>query len=134
MRSSGPLLLGVLVVLGYLPALYYHFERPRLERERDRLVASAPTTTEGRLEQWRRYGDPMIHRRLAEVGRYSAEKPWLVTHAVRLAGKEVEFHGVRADLLPRAITRQEGATIVIELPAPVALGRGVLEGDEGKGN
>lgn len=138
-RCSGLWMLGLLVLLGFMPAIYYFYKRPRLEREREAALAAAPSTLAARLEQWKLFGDPMIHRRLAVVGRFSAEKPWLVTHAVP-AGAGVfntvpaeagtfDFFGVPADLLPHEITRREGPTIVLELPAPRWLGRGKLDGD-----
>jgi hypothetical protein len=130
-RRSGLLMLGLLVLLGFLPAAYYFYKRPRLERERAAALAAAPNTLSARLEQWKRFGDPMIHRRLAVVGRFSADKPWLVTHVIRAEGGGFDFFGVPADLLPNEITRLEGSTIVLELPAPRWLGRGTMQGDSG---
>ena len=77
-------------------------------------------------------GAPQIHHRLAQFAQFDPpERPWLVTHA--LAGGEgelPELWGIDCAALPQELSHLEGLTLVIELPAPRALGRANLGGDQ----
>ncbi len=131
-RARGVVVLLGIVLLGLLSgAAYYHYQRPKLAAERERLLASAPTTPEGRLELWHRFGAPSIHRRLCQVARFSSELPWLVTHAVAAGpAGEAELWGIDCSRLGSVVSRVEGLAVVIELPAPAALGRAPLTAEQ----
>lgn len=128
-RANGILVLLGIIALGLATgAGYYAYKRPRLERERAAVLASAPTTLEERLEQWLVFGGPQIHHRLSRFARFSAECPWLVTHAVASAdGGPPTVWGIDCQTLPQDMARLEGTTVVVELPAPVPLGRVELD-------
>jgi hypothetical protein len=119
----------LVVILGYL-----HWKAPEVRAildERRSEIAAAPSTREGRLAQWRKFGDAQIHNRL-EMMRFSTEKPWLVAHAIRAAGDaatECEFYGIDLASMPRELTRIADLTIVVRLPRARSLGRGELTGD-----
>ena len=128
-RPSGILVLLAIIALGLgTGAGYYAWKRPKLEREREALLAAAPTGLDERLEQWLVFGGPQIHHRLSRFARFSAECPWLVTHSVAAAdGGPPTVWGIDCEKLPQDMARREGATVVVELPAPVPLGRVVLD-------
>ncbi len=128
-RPRGLLVLFCIVLVGLATgAGYYAAERPRLERRRAAILAAAPTTLEGRLDQWLVYGAPQIHHRLARFARFSDACPWIVTHRVAAPDGGVPVvWGVDCASLPQELARREGAAIVVELPAPVALARAELD-------
>ena len=130
MRPPGLLLLAGIVLLGLgSGAAYYHFKQPKLAAELEARIAAAPKTPEGRLEQWLLVGGPQIHHRLSRFGRFSTERPWLVTHAVDDGdGRPPVLWGIDCDALPQGIAHLEGLTVVVELPAPRPLGRAPLAG------
>jgi len=70
---------------------------------------------------------PNLHRRLTEIGRFSAAEPWLVTHALRLPDGGVDFYGLACDEIPRNLAHLEGLELVVELGAPHRLGPGDLD-------
>jgi hypothetical protein len=95
-------------------------------------LAQAPTTPAERAALWLRYGGPQIHHRLAVVGRFAPERPWLVTHAVARAAGEPELWGIDCAALTPELARLEGLTVVVELPAPRVLARAALTGEPGQ--
>jgi hypothetical protein len=119
----------LVVILGYL-----RWKAPEVRAildERRREIAAAPSTLEGRLAEWRKFGDAQIHNRL-EMMRFSTSQPWLVAYAIRSEGdaaETCEFHGIDLATMPRELTRIEGLTIVVRLPSARSLGRGELTGD-----
>lgn len=125
---AGLVVLGVGVTAGYLA--WKAPEVGAIIAGRKRAIAEAPKTTEGRLVNWLVFGAPQIHHRL-EIMRFSAEEPWLVTHAVRVAGDDPEdlrIHGIDLSKMPRDVAKIEGTLVRVKLPAPVLLGRGALHG------
>lgn len=133
-RARGLLVMGALVVAGVgVTAGYLAWKAPEVGKiiaDRKRAIAEAPKTAEARLANWIVFGAPQIHHRL-EIMRYSADQPWLVTHAVRVAGDDperVEIHGIDLSALPRDVARVEGTTIRVHLPRPVLLTTGPLTG------
>jgi hypothetical protein len=134
-RARGLLVLAVLVATGVgVTAGYLQLEAPEVGEiiaNRKREIALAPKTPEGRLEQWLVFGAPQIHHRM-QMMRFSAEQPWLVTHAVRLDGEDADqlaIHGIDLSELPREIARIEGLDVHVKLPLPRRLGTGPLRGD-----
>ena len=133
-RARGLLVMGGLVVLGVgVTAGYLAWKAPEVGAiiaGRKRAIAEAPKTPEGRLSNWLVFGAPQIHHRL-EIMRFSAEEPWLVTHAVRVAGDDPEdlrIHGIDLSSLPRDVARLDGKVVRVKLPRPTLLGRGSLHG------
>jgi hypothetical protein len=131
-RPSGLWILAGIVVIGLLSgAGLFHSRRSAANAalaEREKQRAAAPHGPEERLVLWAQFGAPQIHHRLAEVARFSPERPWLVTHAVAdPAGGDPELWGIDCtELDPERLTRVEGLTAVVELPHPRALGRVAL--------
>jgi hypothetical protein len=133
-RARGLLVMGALVVAGVgVTAGYLAWKAPEVGKiiaDRKRAIAEAPKTAEARLVNWLVFGAPQIHHRL-EIMRFSAEQPWLVTHAVRVAGDDperVEIHGIDLSALPRDVARIDGTTIRVHLPRPTLLTTGPLTG------
>jgi len=128
LRVSGLVVLVGIVAIGLgSGAAYYHYKQPRLAAALAAELAAAPTTAEGRVQQWELSMAPNVHHRITRVGRFSAERPWLVTHAVRGPSGGLVFHGLDLERLPERLTRPEGMAVVVDLPAPVALGPGELD-------
>ena len=122
-RVSGLGILATIVALGVLSgAGFYRFTRGRQDAELAADLERGPRTLEESLALWLRLVGPQIHHRLCVVGRLSEERPWLVTHAVARAGAESELWGIDCAELPRELARLEGVRVVVELPAPRALG------------
>jgi hypothetical protein len=133
-RARGLLVMAVLVLLGVgVTAGYLAWKAPEVGKiisDRKRAVAEAPRTPEGRLGNWLVFGAPQIHHRL-EIMRFSAEQPWLVTHAVRLPGDDperLEIHGIDLSRMPRDVARVDGTVVRVKLPLPTLLGTGPLKG------
>lgn len=133
-RARGLLVMAGLVVLGVgVTAGYLAWKAPEVGAiiaGRRRAIAEAPRTPEGRLANWLVFGAPQVHHRL-EIMRFSAEQPWLVTHAIRVAGDDpdrVEFHGIDLSSLPRDVARIDGRIVRVKLPRPTLLGTGRLQG------
>jgi len=136
-RASGLIALAAIVVAGLVAPGYFHWKAPEIRARRlstEAEVAGAPTSPAGRIAAWTRFGgDPQIHNRLQAM-RFSAEQPWLVTHALRTpdgdAGRgEVEFHGIDLGDMPRELVVVQGFEVRLVLPEPRVLGRGPLRGD-----
>ena len=138
-RVRGLLVMLALVAVGLSVSVGYFFwsltskasAARRIIEARKREIAEAPRTPEGRLAHWLTFGAPQIHHRL-EIMRFSAEQPWLVTHAVRTDGEadgRVEIYGIDLSDLPQTIARIEGSTVHVKLPIPRRLGAGPLTGD-----
>jgi hypothetical protein len=141
-RANGILVLGSIVLLGLgSGAAYYQIKRPSVAAGVEAMRASTPTDAAERVARWLDFGAPNIHHRLSVVGRFSTERPWLVTHALPAGEAHTgvepttaepggaapfELWGVRADLLPVDLARQEGLTVVVDLPVPERLGRSPL--------
>lgn len=130
-RVSGIGVLVGIVVLGLLTgAGFYRYQRARIERRLASEMAAAPESPEERLALWLQLSGPQIHHRLAVVGRFTPEMPWLVTHAVAAAdGGPPEVFGVDCASLPKDLAHLEGLKVVVELPHPRALGRVELSGE-----
>jgi hypothetical protein len=138
-RARGLLVMLALVLVGLSVSAGYFFwsltskasATWKIIDARKREIAEAPTTPEGRLANWLKFGAPQIHHRL-EIMRYSAAQPWLVTHAVRTAGGDdgrVEIYGIDLTGLPVSIARVESSTVHVKLPMPRRLSIGPLTGD-----
>lgn len=131
MRVRGLFVLAALVILGVgVTAGYLQWKAPELSAivaERRGAVASAPRAPHERLAKWLVFGDAFVHERLTQM-RYSAEHPWLVAFAVGDAGDAL-FTGIDIGAMPKSLTRAEGLTVHVTLPAPVELGRTALTGD-----
>ncbi len=128
-----PVLFGLILIGMGVPA-YLMWMVPRLETRRDAILAAAPSEPEGRLARWFEYGQPRIYEALI-ASRFSAQQPWLVTHAVLPTGAEQlpQVFGIDfRDLEPSAI-RLDGLAVRIVLPAPTSMGRQQLGGDSALG-
>jgi hypothetical protein len=127
-RAGGVLVMGALVGVGVLIAAGYWGWQALAKTKT--VASAAEHTPEGRLRTWLTFGAPQIHHRL-EIMRFSAEEPWLVTHAVRVAGDDperVEIHGIDFSALPRDVARIDGTTVRVHIPRPAPLATGPLRG------
>lgn len=130
--ANGLVVLAVIVVVGLLTgAGFYRWQRGRMDARLAAELAAAPSSPEERAALWLRLsGGPQIHHRLAVVGRFTPELPWLVTHAVtQPEGGAPVLWGVACASLSQDFARLEGLRVVVELPRPVALGNATLEGE-----
>ncbi len=129
-QANGLLVLGLIVLTGLgSGAIYYRYKQPQLKAAMEKELSEAPTTLEGRLSLWHETAAPMIHHRLTQVARLSDELPWLVTHAVERAEGDPEIWGLDVARLPRELSRLDGLTVIVDLPAPELLGHAPLVGD-----
>lgn len=130
-RASGLLIVFLLVTSGVgVTAGYLQWKAPEVGeiiRERQREIAAAPRTTEGRLGQWLVYGSAQMHHRL-QLMRYSAEQPWLVTHAVGTDAGALAIHGIDLSTMPKQVACIEGTAVHVRLPLPRLLATGPLTG------
>lgn len=133
-RAPGLAILVGLVALGMGVPAYLRWAVPRLEARRDAILAAAPTEPAGRLARWFEYGQPRIHEALVKA-RFSAERPWFVTHlrAPAAADRPPEIFGIDFTGLPEDVVRLDGLEVVVDLPAPELLARDVLVGDRALG-
>jgi hypothetical protein len=126
-RVNGLLVLVAIVVVGLLAgAGFYRMKRGELDARVAAELAAAPTTPAERVALWLRLAGPQIHHRLAVVGRFSADMPWLVTHAIASGAEPPEIWGIDCSALPLELAHLEGLTVVVELPAPRRLGNAAL--------
>ena len=80
---NGLAVLAAIVFVGLVSgAGFYRWKRAESDALLASELADAPHSREERLDLWLRYNGPQIHHRLAVVGRFTSEMPWLVTHAV----------------------------------------------------
>ena len=126
------MLAGIVVVGLITGAGFYRFQRGRMDASLAAELAKAPETPAERAALWLRYGGPQIHHRLAVVGRFSSERPWLVTHAVARPDGDPELWGIDCTALTPELAHLEGLTVVVELPAPRVLVRAPLEAEQGQ--
>ena len=133
-RVNGIVVLAVFVALGIgTGSAFYRYKQPRVRAQMEARLDAAPTTAEGRLEQWHEYGAPMIHHRITQVAPFSAEMPWLIVHALAdPEGGPPEIWGIELDPLPKPLSHIDGMKIVVELPAVRILGRRELAGDRAR--
>jgi hypothetical protein len=128
-RVPGLAVLVGIVLAGLLTGVgFYRWQRGRLDLELAGEVAAAPTSTAERLALWLRFGAAQIHHRLSQVGRFTPEMPWLVTHAVASPDGAPEIWGVDCRDLREDLVHAEGLRVVVELPRPRRLGRATLDG------
>jgi len=130
-RVSGLGVLSAIVVVGVATgAGFYRYQRALQDERLQAEMAAVPTTPEERLGLWLELSGPQIHHRLAVVGRFTPEMPWLVTHAVAAPdGGPPELWGIDCGELPKELARREGMTVVVPLPRPRGLGRATLTGE-----
>jgi len=131
-RPSGTLVLLGLVGLGLaFGAGMYRIFQPRAAARTERMMAGAPTTTEGRVQAWVEFGGPIVLQRLRDA-RISSQQPWIVTHTVGAAGEAGDVWGIVSDELPRDLVHADGTRVVVTLPAPRFLATTVLVGDHAR--
>lgn len=130
-RPSGLLVLVVIVVTGLLTGVgFYRLKRGETNAQVAAELARAPESPGERLALWLQLTGPQLHHRLAVVGRFTPELPWLVTHAVAAEdGGAPELWGIDCAGLPQDLAVLEGLRVVVNLPAPCPLGRATLEGE-----
>lgn len=130
-RVRGLPVLVAIVVAGLLTGVgFYRWKRGEGNARVAAELERAPTTPEERLDLWLQLTGPQLHHRLAVVGRFTPEMPWLVTHAIAPAdGGPPELWGIECAVLPRDLGVREGLAVVVHLPAPRPLGRATLEGE-----
>lgn len=129
-RTSGLRLLLVIVFAGIgIPALF-RWKAYDLERDRDRLIANAPSTGEGRLALWFSQVQPRVVEGLRGA-RFSSSQPWLVSHVVSpaSASEPPQVWGVDLTEVPPHWVSLSGLQVFVDLPAPKLLTRDVLVGD-----
>jgi hypothetical protein len=129
-RVRGLFVLSAIVVVGVLTgAGFYRLKRGQMNAEVAAELARAPRTPEERLALWLELTGPQLHHRLAVVGRFAPEMPWLVTHAVAAAdGGAPELWGIECAALSKELGVLDGLGVVVELPPPRLLGRAPLQG------
>lgn len=128
-RAPGLAVLGAVVVAGLLSGvLFYRWQRGRMDAGLAAELARAPRSDEERLELWLRTCGPQVHHRLAVVGRFSPEMPWLVSHAFRAGAGPAEIWGVECAALGESLLRREGLVLAVVLPAPRRLAFAPLPG------
>jgi hypothetical protein len=126
-RVNGLFLLVCIVVVGLLAgAGFYRLKRGESDARVAAELAAAPTTPAERVVLWLRLAGPQIHHRLAVVGRFSAEMPWLVTHAIASGVEPPEIWGIDCSTLPLDLAHVEGLTVIVTLPVPRRLGNAAL--------
>lgn len=130
-RVSGLGVLAAIVVVGLLTgAGFYRWQRGKMDAKLAVEMAAAPTTPEESAALWLRLMGPQIHHRLAVVGRFTPELPWLVTHALADPDGGVPvLWGIECATLSRDLAHLEGMRVVVELPRPRPLGPAPLEGE-----
>ena len=131
-RPRGLLVIFLLVASGVgVTAGYMQWKAPEVGeiiagRKRD--IAAAPQTPEGRLRLWLEIGAAQIHHHMTMM-RYSAEQPWLVTHAVGRDPAHLAIHGIDLESMPKDLAWIEGPTVHLRFPKPRLLAIGPLTGD-----
>ncbi|MAE46436.1 MAG: hypothetical protein CMJ86_06030 [Planctomycetes bacterium] len=136
-QPSGPrailILLGI-VAMGMAVPAFFRWQVSLAEANRDQIRNESPTTAEGRLQLYLELASPGIHQAIS-MSRFSAERPWIVTHVVRSADSKQPpaIYGVDIEDLPRNFVRQEGLDVVISMPGPTLMARDVLVGDNAMG-
>jgi hypothetical protein len=129
-RANGMAVLLAIVVVGLATgAGFYRWKRSEQDARLAVEIAAAPRTPEERLALWLELSGPQLHHRLAVVGRFTSDMPWLVTHAVAAAEGPPELWGVDCGDLSKDLAHREGMKIVVALPHPRVLGRATLEGE-----
>lgn len=130
-RVNGLTVLSAIVLVGLLTgAGFYRYQRGKMDARIAAELAEVPGTPAERAALWLHYAGPQIHHRLAVVGRFAPDMPWLVTHAVARAGGEPELWGIDCASLPKELGHLEGLTVVVELPAPRLLAHMSLAGEQ----
>ncbi len=128
---NGLAVLVVIVIVGLVTgAGFYRYKRQEMDAVLADELAAAPKTSAERLALWLRVSGPQIHHRLAVVGRFAADKPWLVTHALARADGPPELWGIDCATIPQDLAHLEGLCVVVELPAPRPLTRATLDGEQ----
>ncbi|MCP3915862.1 MAG: hypothetical protein GY711_09920 [bacterium] len=133
-RLPGLPLLGALIVVGMGIPAYLKWMVPRLEARRVQILADAPSEPEGRLARWFEFGHPRIHEALV-AARFSAERPWLVSHVVAPADPsgDPEVWGIDFSDLSQDVIRHDGLAVRIAFDAPSVLAHEALRGDNALG-
>lgn len=126
-------LLGI-VVMGMAVPAFFRWQVGLAEDQRDLILEEAPSTAEGQAELYLKMAGPGIVQALS-MARFSAEKPWIVTHVVH-SGDHAQppaIYGVNVEDIPHNCARRDGIDVVISMPAPSLMGRDVLVGDNAMG-
>lgn len=134
-RPPGLVLLVGLIVVGMGIPAFFRWKVYALGKERDRILAEAPSEPAARLELLFRQIRPHILQALQRA-RFSAQRPWIISHVVAPAreGEPPEVWGIHAiDDVGPYVARVDGLQVRVELPAPRLLGREVLVGDNAMG-
>ena len=133
-RPWGLLILFAIVGVGMGIPAFTIWQKKLAVQNRDRIRAEAPTTAEGRVQLYMQLAAPGVYEALTK-SRFSADRPWIVTHVVAPEGEgeAPEIHGVDITELPRSCVYQDGLEVVIQMPGPSLLARDVLVGDNALG-
>jgi len=130
-RPNGLVVIGLLVVSGVgVTAGYLQWKAPEVGEiiaGRKREIVAAPKTPEGRLRKWLDYGAAQIHHYMTMM-RFSAEQPWLVTHAVGTDPSSLAIYGIDLAPMPKDFAWIEGLTVHAHFPRPSQLATGPLTG------
>ena len=132
MRPNGLLTLCAMVAIGMgSSVVFWRWQAGKQIEAAMRARESVPAEGEPRLDKWLELMRPMVHARLQQL-RLDAARPWLVTHVVEPTSDPSthEIWGVDLTGLGPEVTRREGMTVVVELPAARLLGPGPLVGDK----
>lgn len=134
-RVAGLMVLGLIVLVGMGMPVYYRYKVGDLNRERDRILAEAPSEPEARAALWFSMMEPNLLNVLDKC-RFSSRQPYLVSHVVqaRTADEPPEVWGVHSDVVERGVSVVlDGLVVRVVLPAPEIVARDVLVGDQAYG-
>lgn len=128
-RPNGLLAIVLLVAAGIgAGAAFFRWRADEVRAGVIGELKAAPSDPDEQLGLWLSFGEPQIQNRLTFL-RFSSEHPWLVTHTVDDGGAEPLIFGLDLRGTSPARIEREGRTVVVDLPAPRALARGTLRGD-----
>lgn len=133
-RAPGLAILLSVVSVGMGIPAFYRWKVVDLNRERDEILANAPSQPEKRAELWFEFMQPQVYEVLRAC-RFSAYKRYLVSHVVapRSAEEPPEIWGVpEAEITPANVIL-DGLAVRVVVPAPSIVDRDVLVGDNALG-
>lgn len=133
-RPPGLAVLATVVAVGMGIPAFYRWKVGDLNRDRERMLAEAPSVPEARVELWYSHLQPRVLGVLHKC-RFSSKKPYIVSHMVapRSPDEPPEVWGVPEDAITPERVVLDGMVVRVVLPAPVLVDRDVLVGDNAVG-
>ncbi len=133
-RAPGLAILFTIVAVGMGMPAFYRWKFVDLGRERDEILANAPSEAEARVALWFEHLQPQVVHVLGAC-RFSAQFPYLVSHvmAPRSGDEPPEVWGVPDAEITVDSVVLDGLAVRVILPAPRVVVRDVLVGDNANG-